>query len=184
MSTPSLQNQLTTLTGQQQDSNDQLRTITNSTALRSSVPRRQFQIISQVTTPSRRLLKLEGKVNGQPAVIFIDCGATIDCISLSYAQAHGIESSSLPQPDFVTLANGSQQEVASTATSVSIQVGSYTDTMSFIVLPLVGYDVLLGMSWLTKYNPIIDWRNKSVKFIDQSDQDISYRVNPHRSRIK
>ena len=179
----SLPNHITTLTGQQQDSNDQSRTFT---ALRSSVLRRQLlKIISQVTTPSRRLLKLEGLVNGQPAVIFIDCGATVDCISLSYAQAHDIQSSSLPQPDFVTLANGSQQEVASTAKSVRIQVGSYSDNMSFIVLPLVGYDVLLGMSWLTKYNPIIDWRSKSVKFVDKSNQEhqLSGKSRPKQNEI-
>jgi len=176
---PSLPNQITTPTGQQQDSNDD--ESRKFTALQSSVPRRQ--VINQVTTPSSRLLKLEGQVNGKPAVIFIDCGATVDCISLSYAKANGIEASSLPRPDFVTLANGSEQAVTSTAKSVNLQVGSYTDTMSFIILPLVGYDVLFSMSWLTKYNPNIDWRSKSVKFVDQSKQEhlLSGKFAPTRS---
>ena len=35
-------------------------------------------------------------------------------------------------------------------------------------LPLSGYDVILGMSWFHHFNPIIDWRKKEMKFVDDN----------------
>ena len=41
--------------------------------------------------------------------------------------------------------------------------GSYNDKMDFTVFPLKQYDAILGMPWLEKNNPNIDYKNKSVK---------------------
>lgn len=127
------------------------------------------KIISQITTPSRSLLKLEGSLNGIPVVAMIDCGATGEFIDSKYVEKHSnsIKSSPLPDRDFVTLANGSRQEAASIVKSASLSIGSYHDTIDFVALPLVGYDIILGMTWLNKYNPIIDWRSKLIKFEDK-----------------
>ena len=162
-------NQFITLIGQQQDSNDQPSNI-NHKAGPSSVSSisSSSQSINQLTTPTRSLIKLEAIIEGKPAVVLVDSGATGDFVSNKFANDHSLKSSPLPQQDFVTLANGSKQEVASIVKSASISIGSYSDTIDFVSLPLVGYDAILGMSWLNKYNPIIDWRNKSIKFEDKS----------------
>ena len=165
VSNVTLSNQFTTLTGHQQDSNDQSHQFE---AGQSSV---FSKIISQVTTPSRGLLKLHSLINGAPAIILVDCGATGEFISSSFVTEHSLKSSPLPRRDFVTLANGSQQEAGSIVESASVSIGSYTDAMSFVALPLVGYDAILGVSWLSKYNPSIDWRSKSLKFVDKSGQE-------------
>ena len=88
--------------------------------------------------------------------------------------------------DFVTLANGSKQEAVSIVKSASISISSYSDTIDFVSLPLVGYDVILGMSWLNKYNPIIDWRNKLIKFEDKSSQvhQLAGRHLPKARKLK
>ena len=161
-------NHFNTIIGQQQDSNDQP---SNNKAGPSSVSSISNQAaINQLTTPTRSLLKLEGSIEGKSAIVLIDSGATGEFISSSFVTEHNIKSSPLPQQDFVTLANGSRQEAASIVKSASISISSYSDTIDFVSLPLVGYDVILGMSWLNKYNPIIDWRNKLIKFEDKSSQ--------------
>jgi predicted aspartyl protease len=162
-------NQFNTLIGQQLDSNDQP---SNTKALQSSVPTKALNslAINQLTTPTRSLLKLEGSIEGKSAIILLDSGATGEFISLSFVQEHSLKSSSLPQQDFVTLANGSEQEASSVVKSASISISSYSDSIDFVSLPLVGYDAILGMSWLNKYNPSIDWRKKLVRFEDKSSQ--------------
>jgi hypothetical protein len=181
---PPLLNQFTTNIGQQKDSNDQM---SKFTSVQSSVPDSRnssssilcssnnsnklssMKIISQITTPSRSLLKLEGSLNGIPVVAMIDCGATGEFIDSKYVErnSNSIKSLPLPKQDFVTLANGSRQEAGSIVKSANLSIGSYVDQVDFISLPLVGYDIILGMTWLNKYNPVIDWRNKLVKFEDK-----------------
>ena len=36
--------------------------------------------------------------------------------------------------------------------------------MKFNILGMAIYDIILGMPWLRKNNPIIDWRTKQLKF--------------------
>ena len=169
-------NQSTTTIGHHQDSNDQLHKVE---ALPSSVPK----VISQVTTPSRSLIKLKSTINGIPAIVLVDSGATSQFISSSFVTEHNIKSSPLPKQDFVTLANGSQQAASSIVESACVSISSYTDKIDFVALPLVGYDAILGMSWLTKYNPTIDWRNRSIKFQEHHLVGKSVRVNQSAQSI-
>ena len=48
----------------------------------------------------------------------------------------------------VTLADGSNQKTESIVESAKISIGSYTDRLDLVALPLPGYDVILGMTWL------------------------------------
>ena len=50
--------------------------------------------------------------------------------------------------------------------SVPVRISSYTDELDFTVTNLVpAYDAILGMSWLTQYNPIIDWVAGTISFV-------------------
>jgi RNase H-like domain found in reverse transcriptase/Reverse transcriptase (RNA-dependent DNA polymerase)/Integrase zinc binding domain/Retroviral aspartyl protease/Integrase core domain/Chromo (CHRromatin Organisation MOdifier) domain len=163
-STIPLSNRFTTLAGHTTDSNDQRRAapVPSRWASQSSAPQ-----IHQVTTPTRGLLKLSGLVAGKPAIFLVDSGATGCFVSSTFVEEHKLKSSPLPHQDFVTLANGSKQKVGALVRSAKVRVGSYTDAVDFVSLPLVGYDAILGMSWLDQYNPVIDWRKKSIKFVDE-----------------
>ena len=123
-----LSNQFNTLIGHQLDSNDQP---SNIKAVQSSAPKVISLVINQLTNPTRSLLKLEGSIEGNTAVILVDSGATGEFISSSFVTEHSIKSSPLPQQDFVTLENGSKQEAVSIVKSASISISSYSDTIDF-----------------------------------------------------
>lgn len=123
--------------------------------------------INQLTTTSRSLLKVNGFVSGHPAIFLLDCGATGNFIRSEFVVDHQLKSSSLPSPDVITLADGSKQSAGSIVNAASLRIGSYTDQLDFVSLPLVGYDVILGMPWLDHYNPSIDWKSRKMKFVGE-----------------
>jgi len=123
--------------------------------------------INQLTTPSRSLLKLRGFVAGHPAVILLDSGATGNFVRESFVKKRRIETSALPQHDIITLADGSTRMSGCAVKAAKLTIGSYTDSFDFVSLPLSEYDAILGMSWLHHFNPEIDWREKSIQFVDE-----------------
>jgi len=125
------------------------------------------QEINQLTTSIRELIKLNGIVKGRAVVILIDSGATGNFIRSSFAEENRFKSSDLPQQSVVTLADGSQRTTGKLIAGASIRIGSYSDKLDLVSLPLTGYDVILGMPWLYHYNPMIDWRKKIIRFKDE-----------------
>ena len=47
-----------------------------------------------------------------------------------------------------------------------------------------GYDVILGMTWLSKYHAVIDYRNKSVIFRIPHQPEIQFVRESKASRQK
>ena len=122
--------------------------------------------INQLTTSSRSLIKLMGTVASHPAVFLVDSGATGNFVNAAFVQQHRLSTVPLVVSDIVQLADGSQYAAGSYASSVAMSLGSYTDRVDLVSLPLEGYDVILGMAWLHQYNPAIDWRRRSIVLID------------------
>ena len=132
-----------------------------------SAPRAQ---INQLTTPASSLIKLSGLVADHSAVFLLDCGATGNFISEGFVTRHRLVASSSSQQTLVSLADGSQHRSGSIVQSALVRIGTYEDRLSFVVLPLSGYDVILGMTWLKQYNPQIDWRSGTATFVDVHQQ--------------
>ena len=122
--------------------------------------------IHQLTIATRNLIKLSGFVAGKPAVFLLDCGATGNFVSAEFVKKHNLSTSPLPHPDVITLADGSQQKAGLIVNAAVIGIGSYTDTLDFVSLPLAGYDVILGMPWLDHYNPTVNWKKHVVSLVD------------------
>ena len=137
-------------------------------ATASLTPPHHSPQINQLTTLHRPLIKVAGFVAHHPAVVLIDCGATGNFVSSSFLAAHN-----LSRPvngavkDTIVFANGSAQPSAGVLPSVPVRLASYTETFDLTVTDLVGYDAILGMSWLYDVNPHVDWRGASLSFVDQ-----------------
>ena len=140
--------------------------------------------IYQLITPTRSLIKLWGEINGRPAVLLVDSGATGNFISATFVKSHGLISTTLPQEEVITLADGSQQRTGALVRGAKLEVGSYTDSLNFVAVPLAGYDAILGMSWLHEYNPSIDWRKKQIRFVDSRQKSHELVGKPFASAWK
>lgn len=124
-------------------------------------------VTSPVPTPGRILIKLPGLVGSRPAVVLVDCGATGNFISKSFASANNFNLES--SPDTVQMANGHLQP-ADGVYRARLSIGSYRDRLDLTATTLEGYDVILGMPWLYQFNPKVDWRGHTLVFVGPDQQ--------------
>jgi hypothetical protein len=128
----------------------------------------EHQVLNYLTNVSRSLIKFVGTLAGHEAVFLLDCGSTGNFVNSEFVSRHKLNSSSLQQPDAIRLANGFMQPAGSFLKAASVHIGSYTEEIDFVAIPLVGYDAIIGMPWLVHYNPHhIDWAKCTVSFVDK-----------------
>lgn len=113
---------------------------------------------------SRKLLKFQGTLGGHLVMVMIDSGSSGNFVSSTFVQSHSIFVSHNHSPQAILLADGAQQLTQGTANSLNLQLGRYSESLDLTVLPLSGYDVILGMPWLEDHNPFIHWQQKTVSF--------------------
>ncbi|GMF29516.1 unnamed protein product [Phytophthora fragariaefolia] len=119
---------------------------------------------------SDRLLVVHGCVRGYayPFRILIDSGASKKFARrLSLGRnadkfADRLRENSGAEPVSVRLANGSLVEVPRILVNLSVKFEGFDSTERFIVLERDEYDLILGMPWLEKHEPWIDWRGKAI----------------------
>ena len=111
---------------------------------------------------------IHGFINGQPARILIDSGASGNFLAAEFTKQHSFrttQQSSFP----VTFADGRAAPNGGLVKRAQLRCQRYKSRLDFNVLPLHGVDAILGLPWLTKYNPVIDWTAGNLQF-------------PHRKR--
>ena len=114
------------------------------------------------------LLIVQGKINGRNAKMLIDSGSTHDFIAEEFVHRYNIPTEPEPGMLQVTLADGStnSRPMIST-TDLKTVVEGTSETQNFTVFPLSRYDAILGMPWLTKYNPKINFQTNEVVLMGQ-----------------
>jgi hypothetical protein len=101
----------------------------------------------------------------------IDSGATISFIHQNLAKQYNLP---LAQQRLdVSLADGSLH-TSQHATRLVMQTSSdHFELQSFQLISLGNYSVILGMDWLRKHSPSIDWANKTVSLSCHSFHNFS-----------
>ena len=115
------------------------------------------------------LLVAQATVKGfeKPWSILIDSGASCNYarrISLKGNQ-HYVEALQAHESDVITvrLATGTRVTVPKIALNLNIQFLDFDSTERCLVLDLDSrYDLILGMAWLERHEPWIDWRSKTL----------------------
>ena len=97
-----------------------------------------------------------------PARALIDSGSSGNFIRQRFVEEHGIRTVPTENAHIVTMADGSEQRTSEMVKQADLSVAHYNGTEDLIVLPLKNQDVILGMPWLAKENPRIDWKNRSL----------------------
>ena len=58
-------------------------------------------------------------------------------------------------------ADGNEHIIESYVDS-TIMLVDLVEKVELAVIPLVGYDIILGIPWLTRHNPVIDWSTRAI----------------------
>ncbi|XP_059664153.1 uncharacterized protein LOC132309916 [Cornus florida] len=90
------------------------------------------------------------------ARVLFDSGASYAFITSSFARALGLEVSQLDRPLYVdTLVEGSVA-LSRVFWSCSITIAGRVLELNLILLEMTGFDVILGMDWLSSFRAVID----------------------------
>lgn len=116
---------------------------------------------------------INAKINGIMANCLIDSGASNDFISIGFARKNSIKIDPVA-PMFTSLAvKGQKDAFIIGEVSLELVYEGLTEVRRFKVMDLVKYDIILGITFLQDHNPEINWKDFSIKFKDDLQDDIA-----------
>lgn len=110
---------------------------------------------------SVRLGKSDGSANDSSihSQALLDSGASANLISEALVLASRIPVVKKTNPYKVIMAN---QSVASTINYQTLPIwfslGAHSERISFDVIPSLSYPLIVGLPWLVRHNPVVDWK--------------------------
>ena len=96
----------------------------------------------------------------------IDSGATEDFIDQGICEKHRIETTQAKKPREIYLADGKSSmmgPVTHTA-RVPMEIESHREMALFHVVNLKNHELILGMPWLRKHSPTMEWKERKITF--------------------
>jgi hypothetical protein len=147
-------------------------------------PQNQKSLIHLTSHTTDDLLILQTNLkdpNQSKIRLLIDSGASRDFISKSLTANLKLECTKLQQTLKVALADGTTTTVTEEV-QLSVPLGSTTYKIPMIVVEMNSeFDCILGISWLTKYNPYINWQNKTIRL--DTGEEIQTTIKPREVQL-
>lgn len=129
-------------------------------------------------------LQIQGTKEGKHITMLIDSGSTHNFVSPSLVkQLH------LPRvpcsPVSVLVANGEKLQSTQQVTSFSWQMQGETFEAPMLVLPIKGYDAILGVNWMKQVSPVVfDFCNGSILVTLQGQKvELKHCSKPSRVEV-
>jgi hypothetical protein len=120
---------------------------------------------------------------GVTAKTLVDCGSTTLFMSRRFANKHHITTTNIANAQVVKLADGSIHSTCKVVSSFPLYFNNRTIRENFLVLPIENFDIILGMPFLKKHNPTIDWSTNLLTFPDTPLQQILQQFNIDNSTV-
>ena len=97
-------------------------------------------------------------INGNETIALLDTGAARSYISTQAVKKADIESRNKENPYQLANASGETMKgwVEKETVQTQIAIQQHRETISFDVYDMASYNIILGLPWLKKHNPIID----------------------------
>lgn len=117
---------------------------------------------------SQKSLLLDGKLkvigHWYNVKLFVDNGADVSFMDIDTARELGISFVSLQTPVPIKLASKKSRvfNCSYKTEEITLVIGEHREHLQFWLIPL-HHPIILGLSWLEKHNPAIDWHTKNVQ---------------------
>lgn len=131
--------------------NEELAIIWEDEGLCSTIPTTEAKISLQAIRGSTGncTLKLQGSIKGRNVSILVDSGSTHNIISQALAKQLQLKTNPCSAFD-ITVANGEKVRCETVLDEVKWQMSNHTFTSEMNVIPLGGYDIILGVKWMLR----------------------------------
>ena len=97
----------------------------------------------------------------------VDSGATANFINSSVVEREKLEKTELNFPKELKVVDGRdiKSGYVTHAIRTNLRNFQHAEDISLLVADIGRFDIILGMPWLKKHNPSIDWEKKTVDYI-------------------
>ncbi|MCO5568010.1 hypothetical protein L7F22_021706 [Adiantum nelumboides] len=119
---------------------------------------------------SNQVLSLLGFVGNHPLNVLVDSGCSTNFVSTMLVSKLRLPTQQSVEAFQVELANGSYLQCNKKVQQLEFQIQDYKDQLGFSVMPLSHYDMILGQSWLYQYDPIISFRDHSIRLFHRNQE--------------
>ena len=117
---------------------------------------------SMLATESYSLITALGCVQDKPVNVLVDPGATNNFIARHVVAHLNLPIYASARTWELQLANTSQR--CNRACKLTLVIGAYNEELTFDVADLPKHEIILGLPWLHRRNPIIDWPSATLRF--------------------
>ena len=133
-------------------------------------------------------IRLRYKARTITTTTLIDCRATGNFIDPSLVSRLLLPSRPIPALQaFNVDGTVNKQERITAATTVHCQATGFEDNLTLMIVGLGQPQVVLGMPWLTKHNPHIDWEKKTVtldaEYICKTTLSTELAIATHKDEV-
>ena len=100
------------------------------------------------------------------AIALVDCGAQGGIINSNFVQKYSLPLIPKTTPVIYVFADGegTNDGPSRNYSSFTLRVGNHQEVIALDVSLLHHEDILLGLGWLEKHNPSVDWKNRRLIF--------------------
>jgi Retroviral aspartyl protease len=128
-------------------------------------------------SPVHNTMRFQGVIGKLLMFALIDSDSTHSFVNPSVLQEH-IHTIVATNPMVVMVANGDRMVTDSKCEALHFSIQGNEFSHDIMLLPVTGYDVILGLDWLSKFGPMrVDWQNRWVEF-NQNGTTIKLQVPP------
>ncbi|MCO5598177.1 hypothetical protein L7F22_052269 [Adiantum nelumboides] len=119
---------------------------------------------------SNQVLSLLGFVGNHPLNVLVDSGCSTNFVSTMLVSKLRLPTQQSVEAFQVELADGSYLQCNKKVQQLEFQIQDYKDQLGFSVMPLSHYDMILGQSWLYQYDPIISFRDHTIRLFHRNQE--------------
>ncbi|MCO5579055.1 hypothetical protein L7F22_032907 [Adiantum nelumboides] len=119
---------------------------------------------------SNQVLKLLGFVGKHPLNVLVDNGCSTNFVSTMLVSKLRLPTQQSVEAFQMELADGSYLQCNKKVQPLEFQIQDYQDQLGFSVMSLSHYDMILGQSWLYQYDPIISFRDQSIRLFHRNQE--------------
>jgi hypothetical protein len=114
-------------------------------------------------------MKVAGQIYSLSTTVLLDSGSLHNFVSESLATFSGLRPSQ-SQKVRVTVASGEKLTSKGKCSRIPIKLGSFITQVDFYILPLEGYDIILGTHWLRTLGEIVwDFSKLTMRFTSNGE---------------
>ncbi|KAI9165992.1 hypothetical protein LWI28_024310 [Acer negundo] len=124
----------------------------------------EISLHAMAGTFTTQTMRVRGRLHNAMAIILVDSGSTHNFVSESLAKEVGLQATGSNKFG-VLVASGEKLTSSGKCSKVHLKVQGLSLFVDFYLLPLEGYDIVLGTQWLSTLGPIVwDFSKLQMKF--------------------